>query len=59
MTPGWKTGTQTGTNTNLDLTRIGQAKSKIMHIKLNQVIYQYSCDYFFSGIRLCNRSNGC
>jgi hypothetical protein len=34
-TPGWKTGT--GTSTDLDLRKIGQAKNRIMDIRLNQV----------------------
>jgi hypothetical protein len=34
-TPGWKTGT--GTSSDLDLRKIGQAKNRIMDIRLNQV----------------------
>ncbi|MFH4975700.1 hypothetical protein AB6A40_002409 [Gnathostoma spinigerum] len=39
LTPGWKTGIQTGarSNTDLDLRKIGQARNAIMDIKLNQV----------------------
>ncbi|CAI5450958.1 unnamed protein product [Caenorhabditis angaria] len=39
LTPGWKTGIQTGTSSSidLDLVKIGQARNKIMDIKLNQV----------------------
>uniref|UniRef100_A0A915CUS0 Pre-mRNA-processing factor 6 n=1 Tax=Ditylenchus dipsaci TaxID=166011 RepID=A0A915CUS0_9BILA len=36
LTPGWKTGTQTG-STDLDLRKIGQARNRIMDIRLNQV----------------------
>jgi len=36
VTPGWKTGT--GTSSDLDLRKIGQAKNRIMDIRLNQVI---------------------
>ncbi|KAI3418954.1 hypothetical protein GPALN_008047 [Globodera pallida] len=35
MTPGWKT--QNGSSTDLDLRKIGQAKNRIMDIRLNQV----------------------
>uniref|UniRef100_A0A915M987 Pre-mRNA-processing factor 6 n=1 Tax=Meloidogyne javanica TaxID=6303 RepID=A0A915M987_MELJA len=35
VTPGWKTGT--GTSSDLDLRKIGQAKNRIMDIRLNQV----------------------
>jgi hypothetical protein len=35
--PGWKTGTQTGSSTDLDLRKIGQARNRIMDIRLNQV----------------------
>ncbi|PIC30868.1 hypothetical protein B9Z55_021964 [Caenorhabditis nigoni] len=37
MTPGWKTGVQTGTSTDLDLVKIGQARNKIMDMQLTQV----------------------
>ena len=37
QTPGWKTGVQTGTSTDLDLRKIGQARNRIMDIRLNQV----------------------
>ncbi|KAI1724194.1 tetratricopeptide repeat domain-containing protein [Ditylenchus destructor] len=37
MTPGWKTGVQTGSSTDLDLRKIGQARNRIMDIRLNQV----------------------
>ncbi|CAB3397864.1 unnamed protein product [Caenorhabditis bovis] len=39
LTPGWKTGIETGTSSSidLDLNKIGQARNKIMDIKLNQV----------------------
>ncbi|CAI2352621.1 unnamed protein product [Caenorhabditis sp. 36 PRJEB53466] len=38
LTPGWKTGIQTGTATsNLDLVKIGQARNKIMDLQLTQV----------------------
>ncbi|KAI1705808.1 tetratricopeptide repeat domain-containing protein [Ditylenchus destructor] len=37
MTPGWKTGIQTGSSTDLDLRKIGQARNRIMDIRLNQV----------------------
>lgn len=37
MTPGWKTGVQSGTSSNLDLVKIGQARNKIMDMQLNQV----------------------
>ncbi|CAI4233237.1 unnamed protein product [Auanema sp. JU1783] len=39
MTPGWKTGIQSGikSSNDLDLIKIGQARNKIMDIKLNQV----------------------
>lgn len=37
LTPGWKTGIQTGTSTDLDLRKIGQARNQIMDIRLNQV----------------------
>uniref|UniRef100_A0A0N5APJ7 Pre-mRNA-processing factor 6 n=1 Tax=Syphacia muris TaxID=451379 RepID=A0A0N5APJ7_9BILA len=39
LTPGWKTGVQTGSSSNadLDLRKIGQARNAIMDIKLNQV----------------------
>lgn len=37
LTPGWKTGIQTGTSTDLDLRKIGQARNRIMDIRLNQV----------------------
>lgn len=39
MTPGWKS--QTGSSTDLDLRKIGQARNRIMDIRLNQA----SCDY--------------
>lgn len=34
-TPGWKTGVQT--STDLDLRKVGQARNRIMDIRLNQV----------------------
>jgi len=37
LTPGWKTGTQTGASTDLDLRKIGQARKDIMDVRLNQV----------------------
>ncbi|CAJ0586620.1 unnamed protein product, partial [Mesorhabditis spiculigera] len=37
LTPGWKSGTKTGGSSDLDLNKIGQARNKIMDIKLNQV----------------------
>ena len=40
MTPGWRSGIKTGTSSDLDLIKIGQARNKIMDIKLNQA----SCD---------------
>lgn len=40
MTPGWKTGIQSGmASTDLDLTKIGQARNKILDIKLTQVFF--------------------
>ncbi len=38
LTPGWKTGIQTGvSSTDLDLRKIGQARNLIMDVRLNQV----------------------
>lgn len=37
MTPGWATGIKTGSSTDLDLVRIGQARNQLMGMKLNQV----------------------
>lgn len=43
LTPGWKTGIQTGTSTtngtssSIDLVKIGQARNKIMDMQLTQV----------------------
>uniref|UniRef100_A0AAF5Q4B9 Pre-mRNA-processing factor 6 n=1 Tax=Wuchereria bancrofti TaxID=6293 RepID=A0AAF5Q4B9_WUCBA len=39
LTPGWKTGIQSGSSSSadLDLRKIGQARNAIMDIKLNQV----------------------
>ena len=37
VTPGWKTGA--GTSSDLDLRKIGQAKNRIMDIRLNQVYF--------------------
>ncbi|CDW55092.1 Pre mRNA processing factor 6 [Trichuris trichiura] len=36
--PGWSTGIATGSSTDLDLCKIGQARNQIMDMKLNQVI---------------------
>uniref|UniRef100_A0A914UN97 Pre-mRNA-processing factor 6 n=1 Tax=Plectus sambesii TaxID=2011161 RepID=A0A914UN97_9BILA len=37
LTPGWRTGVQTGVSTDLDLRKIGQARNQLMDIKLSQV----------------------
>lgn len=37
QTPGWKTQVQESTSTDLDLRKIGQARNRIMDIRLNQV----------------------
>lgn len=37
LTPGWKTGT----STDLDLRKVGQARNRIMDIRLNQVSRRY------------------
>lgn len=39
LTPGWKTGIQTGSasSADLDLRKIGKARNAIMDMKLNQV----------------------
>lgn len=39
QSPGWKTGVQTDTSTDLDLRKIGQARNRIMDIRLNQVMF--------------------
>lgn len=41
LTPGWKTGIQSGSSSSadLDLRKIGQARNAIMDIKLNQVSF--------------------
>ena len=46
-TPGWQTGTRSGTGTDLDMQKIGQARNKLMDIKLNQVcLFTYLLSYF-------------
>uniref|UniRef100_A0A914YW71 Uncharacterized protein n=1 Tax=Panagrolaimus superbus TaxID=310955 RepID=A0A914YW71_9BILA len=35
-TPGWKTSTTPGSSTDLDLQKIGQARNRLMDIRLNQ-----------------------
>lgn len=46
MTPGWKT--QTGSSTDLDLRKIGQAKNRIMDIRLNQVNIIFAQKFLFA-----------
>lgn len=42
-TPGWKTCATPGSSTDLDLQKIGQARNRLMDIRLNQVSFFYQC----------------
>jgi pre-mRNA-processing factor 6 len=49
LTPGWKTGIQS--STDLDLRKVGQARNRIMDIRLNQV------SIFATSKNLCPMTN--